>query len=192
MKVFDPQNLIDKWLLEIVTKHHPLYHDIGSELNILTVHEKEGQDIFIQMDDKKNVDLHIKPIIQPTQRDKYILYHEFGHIADRLNPYFRYDHNLRLTLSHIQEKNLLELWNVYIDTRLNQHGLFSLPQSGQIDVVVDGVKYRLPRSDTNTYLLEAIAHLSQRGFQKPGLIVTDIWNNPGRFLTFRDLTSLVL
>ncbi len=191
MKVFDPQNLIDEWLLEIVTKHHPLYHDLGSELNLLTVHEENGQNIFIHLDEKNNVDLYIKPIIRPNLRDKFILYHEFAHIADRLNPYFRYDHSLRSTLSWTQEKNFLELWNIYIDTRLNKYGLFCLPQSGQINIIVDGVKYLLPRNDINSYLLEAIANLSQRGFQKPGLIVTEIWKNPDRFLTFGDLMALI-
>jgi len=191
MYIHDIRNLISQDLLLTVTKHHPLYHDIASELRQVTVQEKTGPDISIHMDAEGNVTLNIHPVIRPTKRDMYILYHEFGHVADRLNPHFGYSHERRLALEPNQERSFLELWNVFIDTRLNAHGLFCLPQAGETDISVDGVTYRLPKSDLNTYLLESIAHLSQRGFRRPGSIVTAVWNHPDRFLTFSDLLDLV-
>lgn len=100
MKVFDPRNLVDERLLEIVTKHHPLYRDMASELSLVCVEEETDQNIHVRMDEGNNVQLAIHPMIRPTERDLYILYHEFGHIADRLNPDFHYDHETRLELSH--------------------------------------------------------------------------------------------
>lgn len=46
-------------------------------------------------------------------------------------------------------------------------------------------------NDINSYLLEACAHLSRRGYRRPGSMVADIWNHPQRFLTFEDLLDLV-
>jgi hypothetical protein len=192
MHIHDIQNLISEELLLKVLKHHPLYHDMASELGEVTVCEKTGSNIHIVMDENNNVTLAIHPFIRPTKRDMFILYHEFGHVADRLNPYFGYSHQKRLALDRTQERNFLELWNVFIDTRLNRHGLFCLPQSGRTEIVVDNVTYSLPRNDVNTYLLETCAHLSQRGLQRPGGVVTSIWNHPDRFLTFADLLDMVV
>ena len=192
MQTHDIQNLVDQELLQVVTKHHPLRRDIASELKSLTVREKTGQDIRMEMDPDLHAVLYIHPILRPSMRDKYILYHEFGHIADRLNPGFGYRHEERLKLTPWQEQNFLELWNVFIDSRLNRHGLFCLPSSGQSEFIVDGKRYVLPRSDVNTYLLEAITHLTQRGMYRPGSLITTIWNNPHRFLSFRDLLEAVL
>ena len=189
MKIVDYQNLVDPGLLEWIAKQHPLYSDIGSEIKLLYVQEKDHRGIRIEMDHTGNVTLTIHPILRPTQRDEYILYHEFGHIADRLNPSFRYDQDRRLRLSHAQEECFLQLWNVFIDARLHRHGVFCLPSGGEVDISVDNVTYRLPRSEISTYLLEACAHLSQRGIPKPGALVTDIWNHPERFLTFEDLLA---
>lgn len=191
MKVFDPRNLVDEHLLDVVTKHHPLYHDLGSELKVLSVEEARDQNIHVRMDENRNVDLCIRPMLHVTDRDLYILYHEFGHIGDRLNPDFHYDHDLRMELSPLREQCFLELWNVSIDTRLNQHGLFKLPAQGLTEITVDGITYRLPRSDTNTYLLERIAHLAHRGVHKPGAKVAAVWNHPHRLLSFSDLLDLI-
>ncbi|WP_034621430.1 hypothetical protein [Desulfovermiculus halophilus] len=190
MKIVDYQNLVDPDLLHWVAKRHPLNPDIASEIPLLYVQEKDQRGIRIEMDHRSgNVTLTIHPIIRPTKRDEYILYHEFGHIADRLNPDFRYNQDRRLALSRSQEECFLQIWNVFIDARLHHHGLFCLPQGGEVDIVVDGIKYRLPRSEISTYLLEACAHLSQRGVRKPGALLTDIWNNPERHLTFEDLLA---
>jgi hypothetical protein len=192
MKILDYQNLVDPGLLEAVAKNHPLYSDIASEINILYVQEQDHRGIRIEMDPARNVTLTIHPIIWPNERDRYILYHEFGHIADRFNPYFRYSHDRRLALSQTQEECFVQLWNVYIDARLHHHGVFRLPPGGEVDIKVDGINYRLPRTEISTYLLEACAHLSQRGIRKPGALVTDIWNHPQRFLTFQDLLDPLL
>jgi hypothetical protein len=191
MKVFDPRNLVDEQLLQTVARRHPFHPDLASSLKLLTVREKEDDSVRIDLDGEGNATLTIHPIIRPSKRDVYILYHELGHAADRLNPAFGYDHARRLALDGVQESSFLELWNVFIDARLNDRGLFRLPESGEVELVVDGRRYVLPRNDVNTYLLEAAAHLSQRGFLKPGAVVTDIWNHPERRLTFEDLLDLV-
>lgn len=189
MKILDYQNLVDFRLLQQVAKQHPLYSDMASEIDILYVQEKDHRGIRIEMDRACNVTLTIHPIIRPSERDVYILYHEFGHIADRFNPDFHYDHNRRMALSQAEQECFVQLWNVFIDARLHHHGLFRLPSGGEVDIKVDGITYRLPRTEISTYLLEACAHLSQRGIRKPGALVTDIWNNPQRFLTFEDLLA---
>ena len=189
MKILDYQNLVDPGLLQHIAKHHPLNSDIASQIDILHVQEKDHIGIRVEMDRSYSVTLTIHPIIRPSERDMFILYHEFGHIADRLNPTFNYDQQRRLNLSQAQEECFVQLWNVFIDARLHHHSLFCLPSAGEVDIVVDGIKYRLPRTEISTYLLEACAHLSQRGIRKPGALITDIWNNPQRFLTFEDLLA---
>lgn len=189
MKILDYQNLVDPGLLQHIAKHHPLNSDISSEIDILYVQEKDHRGIRIEMDRSCNVTLTIHPIIRPSERDMFILYHELGHIADRLNPTFNYNQERRLHLSQAAEECFVQLWNVFIDARLHHHGLFRLPTAGEVDIAVDGIKCRLPRTEISTYLLEACAHLSQRGIRKPGALVTDIWNNPKRFLTFEDLLA---
>lgn len=189
MKILDYQNLVDSELLGAIARQHPFYPGVASEIGILYVQEKDQRGIRIEMDQSANVTLTIHPIIRPNARDKYILYHEFGHIADRLNPDFGYNHQRRQNLSQGQEECFIQLWNVFIDARLHHHGLFRLPPGGEVDIVVDGIKYRLPRTEVSTYLLEACAHLSQRGIGKPGALVTGIWNHPSRFLTFEDLLA---
>mgnify|MGYP000264632609 CR=1 FL=1 len=191
MHIVDFRNLVDQDLLWRALKHHPLYHDLASELRSLTIEEKTGQHVGVEMDKKRQAILYIHPIIRPTQRDRFILYHELGHLADRINPQFGYRHEERMQLDASQERNFVELWNVYIDSRLNQHGLFCLPQSGDSEFIIDGKRYVLPKNDINTYLLEAITHLTQRGMHRPGSLVTTIWNNPHRSLGFYDLLDAV-
>lgn len=192
MQVLDFQNLLHKGLLEKVTREHPFYPDLASSIKTLSVYEKDQKGIRIEMDEERNVYLTIHPILRPGKRDAYILYHEFGHIADRLNPDFGYKHQQRLALSSMQEECFLQLWNVYIDTRLQEEGLFCLPAGGEVEISVDGVRYRLPKSEVSTYLLEAAAHLTQRGVPKAGSLVQSIWDNPQRRLTFQDLLDPIM
>ncbi len=192
MHIHDIRNLVNKELLWVALKHHPLHRDLASELRSLTIEEKSGPNAGVEMDENRRATLYIHPILRPGNRDQFILYHELGHLADRTNPRFGYRHRDRMRLSAYQERNFLELWNVYIDARLNQHGLFCLPQSGQSAFVIDGRRYVLPKNEVNTYLLEAIANLTQRGMSRPGSLVTTIWNNPHRSLSFDDLLDPVL
>ena len=191
MYVEDFRNLVDEELLWRALKHHPLYHDLASELRSLTIQEKTGSSVGVEMDERRRATLYIHPILHPCQRDRFILYHELGHLADRINPRFGYRHNDRMRLTACQERNFLELWNVYIDTRLNEYGLFCLPRSGYSEFVIDDKRYVLPKNDINTYLLETITHLTQRGMYRPGSLVTSIWNNPNRALSFDDLLDPV-
>jgi hypothetical protein len=191
MHIFDFRNLVDEELLWRALKHHPLHHDLASELRSLTIEEKTGPNVGVEMDEQRHATLYIHPIIRPSERDRFILYHELGHLADRINPRFGYRHRDRMQLDAQQEKNFVELWNVYIDARLNQYGLFCLPQSGQSEFIIDGRRYVLPKNEINTYLLEAITHLTQRGMYRPGCLVSTIWNNPHRFLGFDDLLDAV-
>lgn len=191
MHIFDFRNLVDEELLWRALKHHPLHHDLASELRSLTIEEKTGPYVGVEMDEQRHATLYIHPIIRPSERDRFILYHELGHLADRINPRFGYRHRDRMQLDAQQEKNFVELWNVYIDARLNQHGLFCLPPCGQSEFIIDGRSYVLPKNEINTYLLEAITHLTQRGMYRPGSLVTTIWNNPHRFLGFDELLDAV-
>ncbi len=192
MQVLDFQNLVHKGLLAQVTKRHPFYSDLASNIKTLNVYEKDSQGVRIDMDEHRNVHLTIHPILRPSNRDIYILYHEFGHIADRLHPNFRYDHAQRLALTAVQEQCFLQLWNLYIDARLNTQGLFSLPVAGEVRIRVDNQIYNLPRTELSTYLLEAAAHLSQNGINRAGSLVKSIWDHPERTLSFQDLLDPVL
>ncbi|MFP4588273.1 MAG: hypothetical protein ACLFM3_09540, partial [Desulfohalobiaceae bacterium] len=192
MQVLDFQNLVHKGLLEKVTRHHPFHPDLASSIKTLSVYEKDQRGIRIEMDEHRNVYLTIHPILRPGKRDAYILYHEFGHIADRLDPDFGYQQQERLALSPVQEECFLQLWNVYIDTRLKQQDLFCLPAGGEVEISVDGIRYKLPKSEVSTYLLETAAHLSQRGVPRAGSLVQAIWEHPERRLTFQDLLDPIM
>jgi len=60
------------------------------------------------------------------QNYQYILSHEFGHVYDRMDLGFQYSIEARRSLNENRNKLVFvtDLWNTYINGRLDKLGLF--------------------------------------------------------------------
>jgi hypothetical protein len=122
---------------------------------------------------------------------EYILYHEFGHIADRLNPKFRYSDESRLALSKTEQVMFMELWNLYIDARLNHFGHFKLTKIAMGGYCrIDGKLQRAPFSIEGK-LLRHISCLRSGNIDNADQIVRSIWENPLLPRSYDDLINLI-
>ena len=191
VKIIDPDNILrDQSALIKVIQGHPFSATLCRDINSVTIEEPlEGQCISVSLKDG-NVTLFIYRDTQDEDNFHHVLYHEFGHVADRFNPSFRYSKEQRDALSCHERENLIELWNVYIDARLNRARLFQLPTHGQCAVRVEG-KLRLVPHSIETKLCMHANFLSSRNFQNASDVVDHIWKNPEQFLSFQDMLDLV-
>ena len=142
MKIIDEQNLIpDKRILIQIISNHPFVSDLSNKLETVQIEISENHGIpkeMIQFDPSNtHVILGIGKGSHQKENFEYILYHEFGHAADRLNPGFEYSEKEKSLLSAKEKMGVMELWNTYIDSRLNESGLFKLgyqpPSTGKLN-----------------------------------------------------------
>ena len=193
MKIIDEQNLIpDKRILIQIISNHPFVSDLSNKLETVQIEISENHGIpkeMIQFDPSNtHVILGIGKGSHQKENFEYILYHEFGHAADRLNPGFEYSEKEKSLLSAKEKMGVMELWNTYIDSRLNESGLFKLgyqpPSTGKLN----GKVVRFPEG-LNGELLSHISILENCGLkhEKANKLVDDIWNNPRRVMTYKDM-----
>lgn len=133
MEISDRNNLIpDHSVIERVVKTHPFFSDFWFQIKKVTVkpHEEENNGgPRIEFDHATHeAILYVAPDTAERSNYEYVLYHEFGHVADRLNTKFGYSDQARFSLSEIEQDNLKELWNLYIDARLHYNKLFRLDE----------------------------------------------------------------
>ncbi|MHC4394564.1 MAG: hypothetical protein ACYS1A_02820 [Planctomycetota bacterium] len=185
MLIVDKDNILpDSSVLEEVITHHPFHNDLVSQLDTVTIKWSGSVDIETK---GPNVTLSIYQSDIVNDRYRYILYHEFGHVADIHNPRFKYSEDVKQALNNRQRENFKELWNLYIDARLNQCNIYR-HGSGKFVRKANGPYVVITQK---TQLLLRIDYLSKRGFNNASVIVEDIWNNPMKEYTFIDLVNLV-
>lgn len=191
VKIIDRDNILrDQCALIKVIQGHPFSATLCRDIHSITIKEPiEGQGISVSLNDG-DVTLFIYRDTQDEDNFHHILYHEFGHVADRFNPSFKYSEEQRDALSCHERENLIELWNLYIDARLNRAGLLRLPTHGQFAVRVEGERRLVPPSIGAKLWMHA-NFLSSRNFQNASDVVDRIWKNPGQFLSFQDMLDLV-
>ncbi len=189
MRIIDKHNILPApSLLEDVITNHPFYSDLVNQLNTVTV-RPPNQSERVHVQTKGNgITLIIFPFESVDDQHRYILYHEIGHVADRFNPAFKYCETIRQNLSDHQRENFVELWNLYIDARLNHLHIYR-HSPGKFLRKVNENFVNVERTP-DTQILERIDYLCNRGFCNP-LIVHDIWNNPEKKYTFIDLVDIV-
>lgn len=190
MLIVDKENILpDSSVLEEVIANHPFYNDLVNQLDTVAIKQPSfSEGVHIHTEGSK-ITLFIYPFQSVDDQNRYILYHEFGHVADRFNPCFKYSEDARQALSDRQRENFVELWNLYIDARLNRLNIYC-HSPGKFLRKVNG-QYQEVEGTQETQLLEPMDFLSKRDFNNAPVIVRDIWNHPEKKYTFIDLVNIV-
>jgi len=168
MKIFDDEFLHqDNNILLNIIRNHPLNPKLPENIEFIIIKEivvnpNKSQSENIQFDQhNKMVTLNIFRDSPKNPRFEFILYHEFGHIADRINQHFGYSEEKNEALAKKEKYYVMELWNLYIDSRLNKFGLGGIKPLGW---------GRMKHSQD---------------------IIKKIWENPDYILSYDDLIMIV-
>ena len=195
MKIVDSDNLIpDHSILDRVVKTHPFSSNLCLKIAALTVANDDseiGEPRISFNNETLEAILYVAPNLYQLKNFGYILYHEFGHVADRLNPRFGYSEPKRAALSESENIMFMELWNVYIDARLNHYGHFRLTKIAMGGFCrIDGKLQRAPFSIEGK-LLRHISCLESGNIDNADQIVRNIWENPLIFRSYDDLIYVI-
>ena len=195
MKIIDPNNLIpDHSVLKRVIKIHPFSANLYQQIHDITVSEDDSEIASPRVNfnhETCEVILYLDPLLYQRSNYEYILYHELSHVADRLNPNFAYSEELKSSLSDHERYALMEVWNLYIDSRLNHFGLFQLGENDRgVYCRING-KLQIPPFSIEGRLLRYISSLRSSGIKSADSLVKDIWENPMVFRSYRVLISLI-
>jgi len=195
MKIIDPNNLIpDHSVLKRVIKTHPFSANLYQQIHSITVSEDNSKipNPRVNLNHETcEVILYLDPLLYQRSNYEYILYHELGHVADRLNPKFAYLEELKSSLSDHERYDLMTVWNLYIDSRLNHYGLFQLGENDRGGFCNINGKFKIPPYSIEGRLLRHISSLRRSEIQNAESAVNDIWENPMFFRYYRELISLI-
>ncbi len=192
MKIIDKKNLIsDNNVLIKITKEHPSGRDLYSNINTLTIELSTSNSEKIDFNiNTKDVTLYVFENTASKDNFESILYHEFFHIADRLDPKFKYSDKKKDALPEDEKRCVMELWNLYINARLNNKGLF-VTQKGSSILKIDG-KYQIFHNKTiEVMLMNTINFLRTRGVNEVEQIVREIWNCSNHYMSYGDMLSII-
>jgi hypothetical protein len=196
MEISDPQNLIpDHSVIERIVKMHPFSSDLWLQIEKVSVKSHEEADVrppSIKFNHATHETiLYVTTNMAEKSNYEHILCHEFGHIADRLNPEFEYSDQVKYSLTDIQQANLMQLWNLYIDARLHDHELFRLDEEERpICCMVNGKYNKLPCTIQGR-LMQDVSFLGSRGIANAERIVREIWENPKKPMSYQDMIFIV-
>lgn len=191
IEIIDQQGLVpDKGIIREVIDRHPIYKELCIHVKTIIIEKADKESIEYDFYSKKVI-LNLTQNSHEKENFKYILFHEFSHIADKTRVEFGYSEEVKNSLTDLEKSLVMELWNVYIDSRLNYYGLFMLgPSDTKVYGTIDGKLQKLPFTIEGK-LLGHIAFLASRGFQDAKFIVKDIWNNSQRMISYNDLNQIV-
>jgi hypothetical protein len=191
IEVIDQQALVpDKGIIAEVIGRHPISKELCIHIKTIIIEKADKESIEYDVYNKKII-LNLTQNSHGKENYKHILFHEFSHVADKTRSEFNYSEEIKNSLTELEKSLVMELWNVYIDSRLNCYGLFALgPNDAEVYGTVDGKFQKLPFTIEGK-LLGHIAFLASRGFQDAKVIVEDIWNNPQRMISYNDLIQIV-
>jgi len=194
MKIFDPEGLIPnhEHLISVVASH-PFDDSLVVKISQIHIRLSEIQ-LFegaciakenIEMDvDKGEVFLGVGKSIYLKKDYNSILYHEFGHVADRMDSNFQYSEDLKNELSDFEKTCVMELWNVCINSRLNAVRLYTTSGS-ECCGTLNGEEQMFP-STIEGDLMVHMATLEGAGFsyKLAKELIEDIWKYPNEPLTY--------
>jgi len=131
MQIIDANMLLpDKQVLQLVVQKHPLHTNLAGHVETVEVFLSERCEIPQECIEVEATGHKVRLGLGRSSKNKpnlrYILYHEFGHVADRSRLEFNYSEQLKSSLSDSEKMAVMELWNLSIDTRLNMVGFFDL------------------------------------------------------------------
>lgn len=194
MEIIDEENIIpDKNIIMRIIKDHPLCENLHTKIRnvFIKLLDPSGAvnktENIEKNNDNSDVSLFIFKDTPAKVNYECILYHEFSHIADRLNPDFKYSEEKKKLLTDLEKLKVMNLWNLFIDSRLNAKKLFVLEKRTKPLMS----KYGILPNTIEGKLLEHISQLESAGLKTAKDIVEGIWNNPERFLSYDDLIKIV-
>jgi len=194
MKIIDNKNLIlDKKALIKITKEHPSGRNLYNDISVLVIELSNYNTEAIFFDDNaKNITVVTLFVFKNTESKddfKSILYHEFFHVADRIDSKFKYSDKKKDALTEYEKQCVMELWNLYINTRLKDKGLFVVGKGSSL-LKIRG-KYQICHNrTTNVMLMNSINFLRTRGINRAEEIVRRIWGNPNHYLSYNDMVNI--
>lgn len=186
MKIIDKKNLIpDENILRRIIKKHPLRKNLDTCIHNLII--KKANKPKINLDKNNNVTLYLPESARNYKKSyfEYVLYHEFVHIIDRLNSDFKYTKNKRNALIDEEPDIVLEIWNLYIDSRLKKLDLFCL-KNENISLKINGKSQILP-NNIKSHLMASANFIQTCGIKNAKDVVKNIWGNPTQFLSYDDM-----
>ncbi len=108
-----------------------------------------------------------------------------------MNPKFAYSESERAALSESDNIMFREIWNLYIDARLNHYGHFRLTKIAMGGFCrIDGKLQRTPFSIEGK-LLRHISCLRSGNIDNADQIVRNIWEKPLIYRSYDDLINLI-
>jgi len=103
MQIIDQNMLLpDNQVLQEVVQKHPLHPNLAGHVETVEVFLSECCEIpqeCIEVEADYKVRLGLGRFSKNKSNFRYILYHEFGHVADRSRPEFKYSEQLKASLS---------------------------------------------------------------------------------------------
>lgn len=195
MIILDPNELLPNVaILHDVIDNHPLNSNLATHLNIVEVflseHCDESPDVKIETNlENRMARLGLGRSSQNKTYFKYILYHEFGHVADRANPDFEYSERRRTSLSESEQIAVDELWNLFIDARLNHAGVFDLGALQECYSLKHG---RLPNTIQGKLQSHAVM-LENQGipYKRALKLASGCWKSPPGMWTYEEMVAWV-
>jgi hypothetical protein len=174
MTITDAGNLIpDRNVLEKIIKGHPLSQNLWTCIKNVTIELSAGPSESISFDIMTmNAILYLFRDTASKPEYEFILYHEFSHIADKLNVEFKYSDTKWVRLKPREQGAVGTLWDCYINSRLNERKL-------------------IPVWYANFDRGNRIDYLESCGLIDSELLFEEIWNNPWQFLSFDDMIEKV-
>ncbi|OEU60214.1 MAG: hypothetical protein BBJ57_09190 [Desulfobacterales bacterium PC51MH44] len=191
IEIIEQQALVpDKGIIAEVIERHPISKELCIHVKTIFIEKAEKESIEYDVYSKKVI-LNLTQNSHEKENFKYILFHEFSHVANKARSDFNYSGEVKNSLTDLEKSLVMELWNVYIDSRLNYYGFFMLgPDDANVYGTVDGKLQKLPFTIEGK-LLGHTAFLASRGFQDAKFVVEDIWNNPQRMTSYSNLIRIV-
>lgn len=194
MKVLDPEGLLGGLdLVQEVLERHPFAPPLATVIDTVEVVVSEAYGIAAEQIRTdlagRNATLGLGRSSSGTQAFRYVLFHEFGHVADRARPDFGYSDALDRSLSSRERVAVMELWNVFIDARLNAAGVFEL---GYQPPCCSRRHGRLPSGIEGKLQGHAVMMESQGVSYDQALeVVLRFWDRPESLWSFADMVLWV-
>lgn len=191
MIIRDPEHILpNEEIFRQVIAQHPVHPKLGEWLEEVCVAVVE-QGTSIEYDsNKRSAILHLAEHTPQLPEYEYILLHELTHVGDRVDPSFAYSEECRHSLADVLELKMMELWNIYIDSRLHHHGKFVLGEQDKGVYCTINETFQMAPFSIEGKLLRHMSFLRARGMPEAEKAVREIWRCPDRKLSFGGLIDL--
>jgi len=188
MKIIDDENLIpNKQIVQEIVKGHPFAANLYDSINDLVI--RPSTSVNIKLESNNDVTLEIQRTTPSEENYEYILYHEFGHVADQLNPKFKYSNEIMDSLTNDEKRKVKAIWNAWIDARLYDKNLLQLGDNDKkIWDIINGKFQEIPYTIEGKRMQSLCLLKNVRNAKD---IIEKIWNYPNRFLSFERIIDII-